>query len=313
MKVLCIGQAVLDCITRNIDESSLKERSARAESIRLSAGGDALNESIIFSRLGNKTSLACITGEDDAGGLIRQILERNGVDTSLMLRRDDVDTVIADILVKADGSRRSINSKAISLNGYHLSPEIAHGYDVLTLASLFRAPLDDADNVRDIVYEAKKEGCLVFADTKVPVYTGVRLQDYEDVLPHLDGIFPNETEASYFTGIDPKTDEDYFRMAEVFLNKSVKRVIIKAGGRGAYYLDQQQRIHQEALQTEIVDTTGAGDNFVAGFITAFFEGKDIRSCLRFASACAALSLTCSGATGGVQNRKQVEGYIKKDS
>ena len=64
MDVTCIGQAVVDCITIGIDKSGEK---AKARSITLSPGGDALNESIILGRLGYRVRTCCITGPDTAG------------------------------------------------------------------------------------------------------------------------------------------------------------------------------------------------------------------------------------------------------
>ncbi len=310
MKILCAGQAVVDCITRNIDKESLKNHSARAESIRLNVGGDALNESVILSRLGHKVQTACLIGDDLAGKIILNALKENGVDTSLV-QTEEIDTVIADIFAEEDGSRRSLNSNAVKLGGKSLSAENIRDIDALSLASLFRAPLDDPKKVLELVVKAKSEGACVFADTKLPVYKKLTLEDYAEVLPYIDLIFPNETEAAYYSGISGDKEEELAAMADVFLKRGVKAVVIKTGEQGSWYFDGEQRFHHPAFAADVVDTTGAGDNYAAGFIHAYLNKMPIPGCMKFASACAALSVADSGATGGVKSLQQVENYLQK--
>ena len=112
MDVTCIGQAVVDCITIGIDQSGEK---AKARSITLSPGGDALNESIILGRLGYRVRTCCITGPDTAGALIRDTLEKSGADLSEAMVVPGLQSVVADIIVENDGSRSSINAESIRL------------------------------------------------------------------------------------------------------------------------------------------------------------------------------------------------------
>ena len=308
MKILCAGQAVVDCITRNIDKESLKNRSARAESIRLNVGGDALNESVILSRLGHEVRTACLIGNDLAGKIILNALKENGVDTSLV-QTEAIDTVIADIFAEEDGSRRSLNSNAVKLGGKSLSADSVRDIDALSLASLFRAPLDDPERVLELVRRAKDEGAFVFADTKLPVYKQLTLEDYAEVLPYIDLIFPNETEAAYYSGISGSSEEELAAMADAFLKKGVKAVVIKTGEQGSWFFDGMRRIRHPAFAAEVVDTTGAGDNYAAGFIHAYLNKEPVSVCMAFASACAALSIGASGATGGVRSREQVENFL----
>ena len=311
MKILCAGQAVVDCITRNIDKDSLKNRSARAESIRLNVGGDALNESVIFSRLGYEVKTACLIGDDLAGKIIINALKENGVDTSCV-QSEEIDTVIADIFAEEGGSRRSLNSNAVKLGGKSLSADSVDNVDVLCLASLFRAPLDDLEKVLELVRRAKQHGACVFADTKLPVYKKLTLEDYAEVLPYIDVIFPNETEAAYYSGISGNDKAAYTAMADAFLKKGVKAVVIKAGEQGSWYFDESSSCHQPAFKADIIDTTGAGDNFAAGFISVYMEKRPVRDCMEFASACAAISISASGATAGVKSREQVEAFLRNN-
>ena len=101
-------------------------------------------------------------------------------------------------------------------------------------------------------------------------------------------------------------------MADAFLAVGVRNVIIKAGTRGCFYKGEQGCFMEPALSVEpVVDTTGAGDNFVSGFIAGLLEGKPVRECCRFGTACSALSIQAAGAAAGVRSREQVEEMYRK--
>ena len=87
--------------------------------------------------------------------------------------------------------------------------------------------------------------------------------------------------------------------------------MIKTGEQGSWYFDGEQRFHHPAFAADIVDTTGAGDNYASGFIHAYLNKMPIPGCMKFASACAALSVAASGATGGVKSLQQIENYLQK--
>ena len=302
--VVCVGQAVVDCITRGIDESSLSMRSARAERLTLSPGGDALNESVVLSRLGLRVRTACITGRDAAGEIIRSVLREAGADVSCVTVSEEIPSVVADIIVSRDGSRRSVNSEAIRLGGLHVDPSVVRGARAVSLASIFRAPLDDPGELLRLALAAKEEGALLLADTKVPVYGDFRPADYAEVLPLIDYIFPNETEAAWFAG-----EGSFEEMARAFLDAGVGHVVLKAGKAGCLFVSREETFSQAAFETEAVDTTGAGDNFVSGFAAALLDGRSHEEAVRFATACAAVSVRAVGATGGVRSRADVERFL----
>lgn len=307
-QIVCIGQAVVDCITIGITYNGESRKSARAETITLNAGGDALNESVVLSHLGWKVRTLCITGDDLAGGVVRSSLKKAGADVSGIRTEASIPTVIADIIVEKDGSRRSINSRAIDLGGLHVDPDLIGSPRLVSLASLFRAPLDDPEAVLELALAAKRAGAILCADTKIPVYKKIALSDFAPVLSLVDYIFPNETEAAYYSGrslTGQETEKDFEEMAEAFLEAGVKNVVIKTGPRGCFYRGQEGSFSMPALPVKAVDTTGAGDNFVSGFITGLLEGGDGRQACSLGLACAAVSIGSVGTTSGVDSRDRV--------
>ena len=136
--VICLGQAVVDCITRGAKEVQGQSLALRAESIRLSTGGDAVNESFVLAGMGYKVDLACGLGSDLAGDILLREAKRQGVGVSRIVFPPGLDTPIANLMVSEDGSRRSVNSKATMLEGYIPDPSCVKGARIVSLASLFR-------------------------------------------------------------------------------------------------------------------------------------------------------------------------------
>ena len=94
-------------------------------------------------------------------------------------------------------------------------------------------------------------------------------------------------------------------MADVFLGRGVRSVIVKLGGKGCYYKDAEREISLPSLKINAVDATGAGDNFVAGFVSELLRGEGVDSALRFANACGAICTTAVGAGTALRTRGQV--------
>ena len=299
--VLCIGQAVIDCIPRGQEADKHREIVFRAERIELHIGGDAVNESIALSEMGYRAAIACGVGTDAAGNLLRTELARHGVDTSCVRVMEELTTPIAQLVVHQDGGRHSINSRATMLQGYvpALGKKEMESAAIVSFASLFRAPLDQADVVKTLLRSAKEAGSVISADTKLPTYREMRMDDLADVWPLVDYIFPNEKEAAYYAGYEGKTlsGQDYFSVADFFRGYGIRNVIIKAGAEGCYVSGEEGQFHLPARPVEVIDSTGAGDNFVAGFLSGVLRGEDTGSCAERGLDRAARCISRMGAGG----------------
>ncbi|MBE5997064.1 MAG: carbohydrate kinase family protein [Lachnospiraceae bacterium] len=291
--VLCIGQAVIDCITRGQEETPYKENVWRAENIRLSTGGDAVNEAFALASLGYRVSLIGTVGNDLAGGILLSEARKRGIGTDGITASDSITTPIADLIVRMDGSRYSINSGATKLEGYRPDPELLQTSraKIISFASLFRAPLDDPETVRQLIRAAHDSGALVCADTKLPTWRKMDLSELSEVLPFIDYIFPNEKEAAYYTG-----KEQYADMASVFKDHGVRNVIIKTGPEGCFADLSGEVFSLPPLPVPVVDTTGAGDNFVAGFYSGLLRSLPPEQCLKEALRQAAACVQHMGAS-----------------
>ncbi len=305
--ILFIGTAIVDSIIKGLDLNPVSATGYRADSGSLHIGGEAVNGSIAAAKLGMKTAILCPLGSDAAGSMIETSLAAYGVDTGLIVKSGDHPTPVTTMFVAEDGTRRSITNRA---HRYNFHPEqyldALSDAKAVVLGSLFRAPFDEPDIVRQIVDAAHARGIPVFADTKLPNFTKLKLEDIADSLPMIDCITPNEDEARYYSG-----EDEPGKMADVFLAAGVRSVIIKLGGRGCLFRSREETICLPAYDIGAVDAAGAGDNFLAGFVSEIVRGSGVREALTFANACGAVCTTAVGACTALRDREQVLALIRE--
>ena len=297
--VICIGMALVDSIIRGFNPTPVSASGYTAQSGSLNAGGEAVNEAVALAKLGVRTGILCALGNDGAGEIVLNELRQNGVETDLVVKSEA--TPVTTMFVNANGTRKSVTNLAHRFNFHpEKDPSLFTEAKAVILGSLFRAPFDDPEIIRAVVSNAKAAGELVVADTKLPNFRFLTLEDIRNSLLQIDYITPNEDEARYYTG-----KEEPEAMADVFLHCGVKNVIIKLGSRGCLLKNEKAVIRLPALPVHAVDATGAGDNLVAGFVSEILRGAGQEEALRFANACGALCTTEIGAGTALKSREQV--------
>ncbi len=293
-ELMCVGTALVDSIIRGFDPVPVSAAGYRADSGTLNVGGEAVNEAMAAAKLGTATGILCSLGEDAAGDMIVAALERCGVDTGRILRSAGHPTPVTTMFVREDGTRKSITNSAHRRNFHpeRFTDRLA-GCRALILGSLFRAPFDDPEIIRAVLLSA------------LPNFRFLRLEDLRDSLPLIDYITPNEDEARYFSGKESPEE-----MADVFLSRGVKNVIIKLGAKGCFFKNAKESLSLPPCEVTALDATGAGDNFVAGFACEILRGASNAEALRFANACGAICTTAVGAGTALKSRQQVLDFLR---
>ncbi len=169
-------------------------------------------------------------------------------------------------------------------------------YDVLDIGIIVadipvKLPCESLDFCSDTFRVEKEAGITVSADVGHDNYS-TGFAGVINLLRYVDFFMPSYVEAKYITG-----EAEPAKMAECIVRHTgEKTVIIKLGAQGCYVHEGAAGYTVPAFPVNIVDTTGAGDNFVAGFIGAYLGGGSVRECARFACAAAAVSTQYLGAT-----------------
>ena len=306
LDILFIGTALIDSIIKGFDPKPISASGYRAESGSLCIGGEAVNGAITAAKLKMNTGILCSLGQDNAGDMIINELGNHGVITDHIIRSREYPTPVTTMFVSEDGSRKSITNHSHMYN-FHPEqyPQILKNAKAIVLGSLFRAPFNEPEVIKSVLNMVKKENTLIFADTKLPNFKILSLDDIKESLPIIDYITPNEDEAKYYTG---KTNPA--EMADVFLSYGIKNVIIKLGEKGCFFKNRERSICLKAYNIDAKDATGAGDSFVAGFASDLLLNNNIDSALRFANACGAICTTAIGAGTALKSRDQVLRFIK---
>ena len=293
-KVLVIGAAIVDIMVSGADASVFQAGSRPTEGIRLSFGGDALNEATVLRHLGIPVRLETVVGDDEAGRLLLRHMAAADIPTDGVHIRKDLRTGINVVLAQPDGERSFLTDPQGSLRALGLA-DIALPYPedtgIVCLASLFVSPLLGISEMTELFRQAKAQGLITCADT-VRSKKGETAADMAPLLPCLDYLIPSEEEALQLTRC--ATIEE---AAEDFCRRGTKTVIVKSGPRGCYVRTAQRAYWVAGEQTvPSVDTTGAGDSFTAGFLSGLARELPLEECIAIANHCGAMAVQHVGAT-----------------
>ena len=125
-----------------------------------------------------------------------------------------------------------------------------------------------------------------------------------EVLSNTSIFLPNEIELLAITR------SPTIKGAMKLLSSRVDITVAKRGEKGAVAQRGNKIIYQKAFPVEVVDTTGAGDAFNAGFISAYLQGMSLQECLRWGNACGAIACTAAGGTTALPTRKKLRSFLK---
>lgn len=304
MDITVIGAAIVDVLAAPFRADGFYAPSGACidsqsmEQIILSFGGDALNEAVALSRLGKQVELVSTLGQDEAGTQVLHYLQENGVDTSRIAQHMELDTGVNVVLIDENGERRFLTNPHGSLRRLteeDILPHLDTAADIVSFASMFVSPLLDIPAMKRLFARIKAKPGRVLAVDLTKAKQGETLSDLQELLPYIDYLFPNEEEAALLTG-----DPDPECNAALFLEAGVGCVAMKCGQHGCLIHSANHWVHLPAYPVEqVVDTTGAGDCFAAGFLWALSEGGDLTECGRFATAVASCSVEQVGALTGL--------------
>ena len=303
--VMCVGIGCLDVLVRGADLSAPFQGEAKnCDRVALEMGGDAVNQAVTLRRLGVDAGLITGLGRDEAGTLILEGLRQETVPTGDLVLSGGR-TRINVILIDSDGQRHFLHEGAPA-SASLFAPPVPQA-KIISIGSLLAPPFLTPEAIEDFTARCRESGALVCADVMCngPLYPLERLRGG---LSHLDYFFPNQEEAALLTG---KKDLD--AMVDDLLACGIGHVVIKTGRSGCYAATPSERMAVPAVPARVLDTTGAGDNFLSGFLCALLEGRGLYDCCRFAAATAALAISQVGASGAVGSREEVDALLRKIS
>lgn len=299
-EVTIIGAGIIDVLAGPVDESVFEKGSQPVNSTRLAFGGDALNEAVVLSQLGAQVELISKVGNDEAGKRVLDFLQEKRVDVTKVKTEADLETGINIVLVTPDGERMFLtnpNGSLRKLSEADVIEQLDSAADIVCMASMFVSPLLDIPAMERLFQKIKsKPGRILVADMTT-AKNGETLADIAGLLKYIDYLIPNEAEAARLTG-----ETDVYRNAELFVEHGVSCVVIKRGKRGCLICTKDKQVEIPAYpHVTLIDTTGAGDSFVAGFLWGLKQGMPLEECARFGCAVASCTIEVLGANCAIDS------------
>lgn len=260
----------------------------------IQGGGPAADAAVAAARLGLSTLFATSIGDDDDGRRILRDLEAEGIDTSRIAVRPGCGSPISYCWIDAAGKR----SVAWSKNGLKLLTAAEAPVDLIPHAKLLHLDGHHPDAAVAAAQAAHEAGVPVCLDA------GTFTPRIDELLELTDLLIASEYFARRATG---ETDLD--RALVGLLRYGARVTGITLGEGGSIFWNDGKILRCPIFQLPVVDTTGAGDSFHAGFEFQYLRTNDLMSCARFASAVSGLKCGRLGARAGLPTLEQVETFL----
>jgi sugar/nucleoside kinase (ribokinase family) len=280
--VLIFGGYFCDLIVTGLPELPRLGADLFGTGMGIHAGG-TFNTVRALHRLGLRVGWVCDFGNDPFSQLVLSEIAQEGVDMSLFRVHQRPQRAIS--LAYSFANDRGFISYMDPVEAYPRAPFILeHRPRCLLFHYLEYGP-----EAVELARTARQVGALIGMDCQATRAT-LETPGVAEALRQVDVFLPNASEALGLTGA-----ADIAGAAEA-LAALAPLVVIKLGEDGALARSAEQEIYAPALQVEVIDTTGAGDCFNAGFLFGYLRGNPLETCLRIGNICGALSATAYGAS-----------------
>ncbi|KAG6392573.1 hypothetical protein SASPL_146797 [Salvia splendens] len=316
--VVCFGEMLIDFVPTT---SGLAL--AEAPAFKKAPGGAPANVAVGIARLGGASAFIGKVGEDEFGYMLANILKENNVNNEGMRFDPGARTALAFVTLRKDGEREFMFYRNPSAD--MLLQEAELDFELIKKAKIFHygsislitEPCKSAHIAA--VKAAKEAGVILSYDPnlRLPLWPSAdsAREGILSIWDAADIIKISEEEISFLTqGEDPYDDN----VVRKLYHENLKLLLVTEGPEGCRYYTKEFSGRVKGLKVEAVDTTGAGDAFVAGILSQFaldtslLQNEDrLRDALRFANACGALTVMERGAIPALPTRETVLNALLK--
>jgi ribokinase len=298
--VLVIGSLNMDLVAR-CDHLPQLGQTIMGSGFFTAPGGKGANQAVAAARLGARVGMAGCVGRDAFGTSLVSHLRQAGI------RTDDVATVerpTGTALITIDSAGANT---IVVISGANAACDAALAEQAVARAGtggilLLQHEIPPEANARAIA-AARNNGWFVILNPApaCPVPP--------DLLPLIDLIAPNETEAAAILGCSVSGRSEAIAAARTLLRQGARAVLLTLGGDGAVYCDAAAAWHCPAVPVQAVDTTAAGDAYLGALAASLAEARPLADGLAFAAAAAALAVTRLGAQPSLATREELTAFI----
>ncbi len=300
--IVCLGLLVADTVGATIDSLPARGTLSLIDRIELHTGGCAANTGGSLAKIGVSTAVLGKVGSDGYGDFMVRALAEMGVDTRGIRRDASVATASTIVTVHSDAERSFLH--VIGANAVLTAQDVDwdvvdDGAKIFHIGGLQLMSAMEGDGARDVLRQAQGKGLLTTLDT-VMNPRSLGWEGIAPALPFLDWVLPSIEEAKALTG-----EEKALRQARMFQEAGAKNVAVKMGANGCLVVPQDaEPFHVAPFTVAAVDSLGAGDAWVGGFLTGLLHKWPLRKTALFANAVGASCVQSYGATAGVRSLQE---------
>ncbi|WP_055108745.1 ribokinase [Paenibacillus ihumii] len=298
-KILVIGSINMDLVLRVAYIPQVGE-TLLGRSVERIPGGKGANQAVTAAKLGASVTMLGKVGGDEFGVPLLDNLRETGVNTARIELISAASSGLAVIQVNDEGD----NSIVVLAGANELADKdyIVANEDLIEEAEMVILQMEIP---HEAVYQAVE---LASKHRKTVILNPAPAPDFipDAVLSKLDYLIPNESELHKLSGqpVDSITAAE--DAAKVLLSKGVRNVIVTLGSSGSLYVSASGTVHVPARAVKAVDTTAAGDSYVAAFAVGLSEGKSVQEAIAFATKVSSIVVTKAGAQTSIPDRREVD-------
>ncbi len=294
--VSCVGLTILDILGRPVERIPPGGNVDFIDEIRLTVAGTAAGTVIDCAKLGLRSRAVGAVGVDEKGDFVTDTYKRYGIDTDAMQHVEGVPTSATILNVRPNGDRPALHvrgaSDHLNIGERELDAVCDAKYLHMGGSGLLQAM--DGPPTAALLKAAKARGCVTTFDLIAPNDTTMEI--VAPCLPHVDYFMPSMEEAEILSG---QTEPD--DVAAFFFDRGATTCIFKWGAKGSYLATSGAAERIPAYRIDVVDTTGCGDAYCAGFIAGLNQGWEVDQACRMGTAASALVATGLGSDAGIES------------
>jgi sugar/nucleoside kinase (ribokinase family) len=295
--VVALGAHVLDILGRYVTHIPEGQGSVLLDEIRLAPAGSAAGTAVGLAKLGLEVASAGAVGNDALGDVLIRALNGYGVDTAHLVRKPGVQTSASILPIRPNGDRPALH--AIGANAVYSIDDVP--WPLVESAAHLHLGGNDSmrglgrDGAAQILRRARDGGATTSMDI-LSEGSPKLLAILGACLPFIDWFMPNADQACKLT--DSRTPDE---AAARLLDFGVCGVVLTMGGDGSLLATARERVHLAAHDITVVDTSGCGDAYCAGFIRGLRLGWLPAECMKLGNAAAALVAQGLGSDAGIRD------------
>jgi sugar/nucleoside kinase (ribokinase family) len=283
MTAMAMGVHVLDVLVRPVEAIPEGQGGNLVEEIKITAAGSAGGTAITLAKLGAEVSSAGAIGSDAVGQMLASLLERDGVDTQHLVRRDDVQTSASVLPIRPSGERPALH--VIGANATYGPDDVPwQAVAAATHLHLGGPEFMGGEAAARILAHAREHGATTSADILAPGEQASEIIDWiAPAFGELDYLLPNDEQVLGLSG-----EDDLAAGCRALIRRGVGCVVATRGADGVLIVGEEGSEPVPAFEVDVVDTTGCGDAFSAGFLRGLSLGRSRRAAARLGCAAAAM-------------------------